>query len=152
MWALWCLSFFNSTSLCGGFYIGKTTHPFFKRIQDHIKPIHNCRMETAVSGHAGTYHNFKPNMIKFMALEHIPIHVRGGSDDKTLLQLEARWIYNLKATEYPGFNETLSFNPFYSPFICICFLLLSPLNCPHSGFYGHHSGYFSIYVFVFCFC
>lgn len=39
-----------------------------------------------------------------MALEHITIHARGRSVDKTLLQLEAWWIYNLKATEFPGFN------------------------------------------------
>lgn len=44
-------------------------------------------------------------IITFMALEHVPLHAR-ESVDRTLLKLEARWIYNLKATVFPGFNET----------------------------------------------
>lgn len=31
--------------LCGGFYIGKTKRQFFKRIQDHIKPIKKNKMD-----------------------------------------------------------------------------------------------------------
>lgn len=69
-------------------------------------------MKTSVSRHVGLYHNFDLHMIRFVALEHAPTHVRGGSIDQKLLQLEARWIRTLIATIYPGLNETLSFKPF----------------------------------------
>lgn len=62
--------------------------------------------------HVGLCHNFDTHMIKLMALEYVPTHVRGGSIDQTLLQLEARWIHDLNATKYPGLNETPSFKPF----------------------------------------
>lgn len=69
-------------------------------------------MTTAVSRHVGLEHNFDINMIKFTALEHVPIHVRGGSIDHTLLQLETRWIHSLNATRYPRLNEYISFKSF----------------------------------------
>lgn len=78
--------------------MGKTKHPFYKLIRDHIKPILKFRMESAIGRHVRIHHQYNPNIIKFMALEHIPLHARAGSVDKTLLQLEARWNYNLKAT------------------------------------------------------
>lgn len=98
--------------ICGGFYVGKTKRPFYKRIRDHIKPILKKQMDTAIARHVGLYHNFNPRTIKFYALEHVPLDERGGSVDRTLLQLEARWIYALQATHFPGLNESLSYRPF----------------------------------------
>lgn len=95
--------------LCGWFYVGKTKHPFYKRIKDHTTPISKHLMHTAFSQNVGLEHNFDTNMIMFMALEHVPMHVRGGSINCTLLQLETCWIYNLNATRYPGLNEYTSF-------------------------------------------
>lgn len=69
-------------------------------------------METPISRHVGLFHGFSLNTIQFIALEHIPPDVRGGSNDQKLLQLEARWIQSLKATIYPGLNEMLSYKPF----------------------------------------
>lgn len=87
---------------CGYFYIGKTKRQFFKRIRDHALIDQKQLMETSVS--VGLYHNFDLHMIKFVVLEHVPTHVRGGSIDQKLLQLEARWIRTLTATIYPGLN------------------------------------------------
>lgn len=72
--------------------LGTPIDCFFKRIRDHIKPIGKKKMDTAISRHVGIYHDFNPNVIKFLALEHVPLSSRGGSVDKMLLQLEARWI------------------------------------------------------------
>lgn len=98
--------------LCGGFCIGKTKRQFFKQIREHIKPIRKKKMDTAISRHVGLYYNYNPNVIRFLALEHVPLDSRGGSVDSTLLQLEARWIYDLRVTVFPGFNESLSFKLF----------------------------------------
>lgn len=69
-------------------------------------------MDTAISRHVAIYHEFNPNVIRFMALEHVPLDSRGGSVYKTLLQHEALWICNLRAMEFLGFKENLSFKPF----------------------------------------
>lgn len=69
-------------------------------------------MDTASSRHVGIQDDFNPHTIKFLALEHVPLDARGGSVDRTLLQIEARCIYDLRATTFPGFNESLSFRPF----------------------------------------
>lgn len=69
-------------------------------------------METPISCHVGLYHGFRLDTITFMALEHMPTYIRGGSNDQKLLQLESHWIHLLKATTYPGLNEMLSFKPF----------------------------------------
>lgn len=83
--------------LCGCFYVGKTKRQFFKLLKDHVFPIQKV-IETAVSRHVGLHHSFDLHIIKFTALEHVPIHVRGGSVDQTLLQLEACWIHTLNYT------------------------------------------------------
>lgn len=49
-------------------------------------------MDTAISRHVGLHHDFDVHMVQFIALEHVPIHARGGNIDQLLLQLEARGI------------------------------------------------------------
>lgn len=90
----------------------KLNNVFFRRIRDHIRPILKKKIVTAVSRHVAIYHNFDPSVISFVALDHIPPDSKEGSVDSALLQLEVWWIYNLKTTCYPGFNENLSFKPF----------------------------------------
>lgn len=92
--------------------MGKTKRPFLKRIKDHVGPIHKRLMTTAISRHVGREHNFDVDMIKFTSLKHVPIHVRGGGIDRTLLQLETKWIQSLNATRYPGLNEYISYKSF----------------------------------------
>ena len=98
--------------LCGCFYVGKTKRPFYKRIKDHVDPTRKRLMTTTVSRHLGREHNFALDMIKFTALEHVPAHARGGGIDRTLLQLETKWIQLLNATRYPGLNQYISFKSF----------------------------------------
>lgn len=91
--------------------MGRQSASFLKEL-DHIKLNKKRKMDTAISRHVGIYHEFNPHFIRFLALEHVPLDSRGVSVDRILLQLEARWIYDLKATIFPGFNESLSFKPF----------------------------------------
>ena len=97
---------------CGCFYVGKTKRPFFKRIRDHVNPLYKRLMTTALNRHVGCLHDFDLNAVSFSALEHVPIHVRGGGIDQTLHQLETKWIHQLDATKFPGLNEYISFKPF----------------------------------------
>lgn len=92
--------------------VGKTKQPFYVSIRDHIKPILKKKIVTANSRHVGIHHKFDPSVNKFLALDHVPLDLRGGSVDGTQIQLEVRWIYDLRATQHPGFNENLSFKPF----------------------------------------
>lgn len=103
---------------CGAFYIGKTKHPYFCRIRNHVSPISKRKMESLISRHMGLYHNHNLKMIGFFALEYIPPHERGGDIDKKLLQIEAKWIYLLQATRYPGLNEGISYKPFLQSLRC----------------------------------
>lgn len=89
---------------CGCFHIGKTKRPFFKRNKDHILPLFKKRTTTALNRYVGCQHKYDATLIRLYALEHVPLHVRGGSIDVTLLQLETRWIHSLDAVRYPGLN------------------------------------------------
>lgn len=97
---------------CHAFYIGKTKQPFFHRIRDHVSLVSKKLMQTPISRHMGLFHNFDCSKMHFFALEHISPGDRGGDYDKTILQLEGRWIHKLSALNYPGFNDAYSFKPF----------------------------------------
>lgn len=89
---------------CGAFYVGKPKRNVFCRICDHVSAISKKLMETPISRHMGLFHNRKLKMIGFFALEHISLNERGGDADRCLLQIEAKLIYCLQATKYPGLN------------------------------------------------
>ncbi|XP_040203584.1 uncharacterized protein LOC120935601 [Rana temporaria] len=91
---------------CGCFYVDKTKRPFLKRIKDHVNPLYKSLMTTAPNRHVGCLHDFDINSINFAALEHVPLHVRGGGIDQTLLQLETKWIHVLDAVKFPGDTST----------------------------------------------
>lgn len=42
--------------------------------------------------------------------------LQGGDWNKTLLQVEQRWIFRLHATRTPGLNDAISFRPFLEGF------------------------------------
>lgn len=98
--------------LCGAFYIGKTKRPFAKRIQDHLYYLDAGLLYTPICKHVGLNHSYDPSYISFTALEVIPEPERGGDIDRIILQKEAKWIFNQKATYPPGLNTALSYKPF----------------------------------------
>lgn len=89
---------------CKAFCVEKTKRPFFHRIRDHVSLVMKKKTETPISRHMGLFHSFQVSKMKFFALEHVPIHERGGDVDKILLQRETKWIHTLSATSHPGLN------------------------------------------------
>lgn len=97
--------------ICGCFYIEKTRRPFGKRIGDHLGDIRGGRVNRPVCRHEGLCHKFDI-VIKFYPLESIPMPLTEGDWDYLILHRETKWIVNLKETECPGLNDTLSFKSF----------------------------------------
>lgn len=97
---------------CGAFYVSKTKRNLFCRMRDHVSAVSKKLLETPISRHMGLFHDHNLTMLGFYALEHIPLNERGGDADKRLLQDEAKWIYTLQATRYPGLNQNISYKPF----------------------------------------
>ncbi|XP_040196440.1 uncharacterized protein LOC120929221 [Rana temporaria] len=97
---------------CGAFYIGKTKRAFSRRIKDHLYYLEAGLLYTPICKHVGLHHSYDPSFITFFALEVISPPERGGDFDKKILQREARWIFDQRATYIPGLNTSLSFKPF----------------------------------------
>lgn len=121
---------------CGWFYVGKTKRLFFKCIKDHIAPLYKHLTTTALNRHIAREHNYDPDVVHFAALDHVPLHARGGNIDTTLLQMETRWMHLLDAVKFPGLNEYISFKSFlwigdWKIHIVLTFLCLTgvPIFC-----------------------
>lgn len=97
---------------CGSFYVGKTRRTIATRIKEHITSVSAGYFKTVIGRHAAFHHNYGSLDIKFLPLNVIPCHERGGNWDKLLLQTESRWIFQLRADKPPGLNEQVSFAPF----------------------------------------
>lgn len=65
-------------------------------------------------------------MISCRVLEHIHELIRGGEWDSSILRKDARSIFILRATEVPGLNGTLSFEPFFKIDFDVWLGVLSP--------------------------
>lgn len=65
-----------------------------------------------ISRHTLRHHAYDPECVGFIVLDWVHQDPRGRDYDKRILQLEARWIYNLKATCIPGLNDSNSFKSF----------------------------------------
>ncbi|XP_073480204.1 uncharacterized protein [Aquarana catesbeiana] len=101
---------------CTCFYVGKTKTEFWKRAYRHLVSMETGDPDLPLGRHTLTVHNGICPKIKFLILDRVHPESRGGDWNKTLLQLESRWIYNLRATEPPGLNETIWFKPFLEGF------------------------------------
>ncbi|XP_068115282.1 zinc finger protein 27-like [Hyperolius riggenbachi] len=109
---------------CGCFYIGKTSRAFKERIKNHVGEIANCNFKSPISRHVHLEHRGDSSFIKFVGLDRIHAHPRGGDIDRALLQLESRWIFNLNATEL---------------YVGVCFpnmFILKSIPSPHMGRLG----------------
>lgn len=74
-------------------------------------PLFKWLTTTALDRHIGCEHDFDSSLVRFAALEHVPLHARGGGIDGTLLQLETKWLRSLYV-KYPGLKEYISFKSF----------------------------------------
>lgn len=101
---------------CNAYYIGKTKQEFWRCMSQHLYSMWIGNRHLPVDRHAVLVHGYKVLKISFTALERVHIPDRGSDWNKTLLQLEQRWIFRLHATSYPGLNESISFAPFLRGF------------------------------------
>lgn len=83
-----------------------------KPIQDHLYYLDAGLLYTPICKHVGLNHSYDPPYIKIFALEVISELERGRDIDKKILQQEAKWIFNQRATYPLGLNTALSFKPF----------------------------------------
>lgn len=96
---------------CGSVYVGKTIRPVKKRICEHKSAIRNRDVRSPVARHfAREKHNVA--QLRFLVLEQVDKHPRGGDRERRLLQRESFWIESLDSLEPFGLNETVDFNCF----------------------------------------
>ncbi|OCT76189.1 hypothetical protein XELAEV_18031384mg [Xenopus laevis] len=102
---------------CGKAYVGKTKRQIRVRIGEHKRSIDNCDLDrmkyvTPVSRHFKTHgHNSK--QLRWLVLQVVKFPMRGGNQDKILLQQEVLWIEKLNTLAPMGLNEDLSYSCFY---------------------------------------
>lgn len=136
---------------CCAFYIGKTNQEFWHHITKHIYSMQIGNRYLPLGRHVVLRQNYKMPKVFFTALDRVHIPDQDGDWNKTLLQREQRWIFRLRATTYPGLNESISFAPFLQGFASgknsIIFLLNKLIkimfsffknllwNCSHRGIF-----------------
>ncbi|XP_071982900.1 peroxisomal membrane protein PMP34 isoform X2 [Engystomops pustulosus] len=105
---------------CPKFYVGQTTQPLKKRIQQHLSTVNMAKKHfkqdkslTSVAMHFLNFHNSYCKGIKIYGLEKIDTNIRGGNPIPLLLQKESRWIYELDTMTPTGLNEEWLFTGFY---------------------------------------
>lgn len=87
---------------CSCFYIYKTKLPFWKRAYQHIRSMQVCNPDLPLGRHTTLIHRGIFPRNKFLILDLIHPSPRGGDWNKSLLQLDLRWIYMLRATYPPN--------------------------------------------------
>lgn len=66
-----------------------------------------------VSRYVDLYHSFNSDFIRFFLLWSMLNDLQEEGDiNKRFLQLETKWIFQLKATKFPVINEKVSVKPF----------------------------------------
>lgn len=99
---------------CGNFYVGKTKLNFWSRIKEHAVDIEIAITEKPIPRHFAEVHDYSTTTLKYQVLARIHPHTRGGNFYQKILQVEARWIFKLRATSPPGMNDSISYAPFFS--------------------------------------
>ncbi len=87
-------------------YVGKTTRALRTRMIEHTSAIRRPDDTSSISHHFKSANHSLSDM-KFLGIERILPHRRGGDRDKNLLQREAFWIFELKSLFPEGMNEEL---------------------------------------------
>ena len=97
---------------CGCFYIGRTKCRLKDRVSEHKYAIRKANFDYPMAKHFFEAHDSNPGSLMVEGLESIQKNIRGGDRLKLLLQRETFYIYQMKATIYPGLNEDIDFTPF----------------------------------------
>ncbi len=91
---------------CPLLYVGKTKRALRTRIVEHMSAIRRQDHTSPVFRHfESAKHSFSD--FKFLGIERVLLHRRGGNRDRKLLQREAFWIFELKSLTPTGLNEEM---------------------------------------------
>lgn len=90
---------------------GKTKRNIWKWIKEHAIDIQIDVMEKPIPRHFAKFHDYSTNSLKFQVLARVHPPTHGGNFDQKILQVEAKWIFKLRATQPPGINDAISYAP-----------------------------------------
>ncbi|KAL2099357.1 hypothetical protein ACEWY4_005837 [Coilia grayii] len=96
---------------CGQAYVGKTCRTLKTRISEHRSNIRNNNEKSPLAVH------FKKlghtlSSLRFIGIEQVKTHRRGGDTENQLLKRECFWIHFLQTLAPKGLNEELDIRPF----------------------------------------
>lgn len=81
-------------------------------MKDHVYYATSGLLNTTIGHHVAFKHKYDPWVFKFATLNRVYEDPRGRNFDKRVLKKETQWVYDLRATTYPGLNDMLSLKPF----------------------------------------
>ncbi len=91
---------------CPLLYVGKTKRGLRTRTVEHMSAIRRQDHTSPVFRHfESAKHSFYD--FKFLGIERVLLHRRGGNRDRKLLQREAFWIFELRSLIPTGLNEEM---------------------------------------------
>ncbi len=81
------------------------------RLWDHNNAIRTRNKDYPMAVHYASVHDSNPSSLRIIGLEVVTRSIRKG-DKQRLLQREAFWTFQLKATIFSGLNEELDLTPY----------------------------------------
>lgn len=85
-------------SSCGGLHVGKTIRTRAKTTSKHVRDIKTGNLDRPLRRHAAFCHGYKD--------------LHRWDVDKSLLNIETKWIYDLRAVDPSGLNDYISYKSF----------------------------------------
>ncbi len=92
---------------CNCFYVGQTKRRLQDKLWDHKNAIRTRNKDYPMAVHYASVHDSNPSTLRIIGLEVVIGCIRKGDRLQRLLQRETFWIFQLKATIFPGLNEEL---------------------------------------------
>ncbi len=117
--------------------MGQTKRRLQDRLWDHKITIRTRNKDYPMAVHCASVHDSNPSTLKITGLETVTGSIRKGDRLQRLLQREAFWIFQLRATIFPGLNEEFDLTIF-------CETIISMIFSPFNNYY-YCQFYFSPY-------
>ncbi len=127
---------------CNCFYVGQTKRRLQDRLWDHKNAILTRNKDYPMAVHYASVHDSNPSTLRIIGLEVVIGSIRKGDRLQRLLQRETFWIFQLKATIFPGLNEDLDLTPYL--FIIVILVVIAVflfwgdviISCDSLWYYG----------------
>lgn len=108
---------------CWAFYVGKTRRPFKRHMYDHNYVDSIGYFRSPLGRHIAFAYNYKFEGFSFLPLEIIHLPLRGGDWNGTILRVETKWIFRLRAHLSSGLIENISYDS-----LLHCYFVLLDFN------------------------